>query len=168
MFSFRGVRWRGWQDRIGPFRNNWRPPRSNSFWAEKSGRWLPGSLSSRRDSFSWKRGFHILANRGISLVTDTETRNIPTTRVTSVLATPSFFLPPSFSILDIFLLWILRSEEEEISMQFTVPLRASRSMIFRVEERTSDFRKYVTKEEPWIRASGIHGSEKRDSSWRRG
>lgn len=33
-------------------------------------------------------------------------------------------------------------------MQFTVPLRASRSMIFRVEERISDFRKYVTKEEP--------------------
>lgn len=109
MFSFRGVRWRGWQDRIGPFRNNWRPPRSNSFWAEKSGRWLPGSLSSRRDSFSWKRGFHILANRGISLVTDTETRNIPTTRVTSVLATPSFFLPPSFSIFSYFGSFLLGS-----------------------------------------------------------
>lgn len=64
--------------------------------------------------FSWKRGFHILANRGISFVTDTETRNIPTTRVTSVLATPSF-LSSFFLFHRYFLtLWILRLEKKKI------------------------------------------------------
>lgn len=147
-----------------PFRNNWRASskqREEQFLGRKIRPMASRKpLFPERDLFSWKRGFHILANRGISFVTDTETRNIPTTRVTSVLATPRLF---SFFLFHLVLSPYFGSYEEKkkISMQRVIKSCAThrspypdifpcvtrlRSMIHRIPRRGT-----VPKEETFER-----------------